>query len=100
MRISFDDLRVYACVSCGRVDVPLVKLPGMADNLRACAGCLARHGLRALGGEADRLLSIAGHAKRIEKCLHCGDPVICAPDGRRPMWCAACERERQAIATS
>lgn len=100
MKLTFDDLRVFACVSCGRVDLPLVKLPGMADNLRSCGPCLAKHGLQNLGTDADRMLSIATHAKRVEACLHCGEPVICQPNGMRAMWCAACERERLALATT
>ncbi len=96
--MNLTDLRVIVCVSCGRNDRPLRKLPGaMNANLRACDVCWARFGAAALARESDTLIATAtpGHRPlpRAGKCLHCGVPVEPQANGGYPAWCQACSDE-------
>jgi len=101
--VKLDQLRRVCCVSCGRNDRPLRKLPGaMLGNLRACDVCLARFGAAALERESDTLLATATPDRRplprAGKCLHCGVPVEVGANGAFPAWCNGCEGERQKLA--
>ncbi|HWO69657.1 MAG TPA: hypothetical protein VNP94_02740 [Actinomycetota bacterium] len=87
------DLRVTQCVSCGRSEPPLFKLPdALNQSVRACPACLARYGAAALAREADEVLARAepGRSVTLGRCLHCGERVVARADGAYPAWCTSC----------
>lgn len=102
--MRLEDFRVLACVSCGRSDGPLRRLPEALNvNVRACEVCWARFGEAALTREADELLANAQSGRVVALgagvCLHCGEPVPALAGGGYAAWCSACERERRAMMT-
>ncbi len=91
------------CVACGK---PAATVSVGVSSLQACVGCVKRYGKARLDLEADRMLAnhFAAHnrpkrkpPKRLGECWHCGGPVLQQPDGAFPLWCMACEAERQSL---
>lgn len=98
--MNLAELRYVCCISCGSTTGPLRNLPCLAQGLKACERCLAKHGAEALAREADRAVAEADPPRYIPPpvCLHCGTPMLVNPDGAsHPAWCAKCEAERRAL---
>lgn len=98
------------CITCGRRagERPIRKLPlAMSPDLGLCVSCdvtLGRKGVQSgIQRESDRILSTDKSAflpyLPQPTCRHCGSPVLMDTQGREPLWCATCERERMQLAT-
>jgi hypothetical protein len=97
---------VNACFSCGRDGIPLFDVGCVNKKIRACAACVAKHGVTELKDAADCalefLLSPAGR-RLIQPpafCGHCGDPVVVGFDGKASLLCQECDRERLQVANA
>lgn len=92
------------CVSCGRngMERMILRLPSaMSPDMGICVVCADKH-KQGAARESDRILSEQKQALEVRQqpiCRHCFEPVLFQVSGRFPLWCQACENERQRIAT-